>query len=49
MRERLRLVGGKLSVISELMRGTEVRAEIPLSMAVQEELVTIPAEEGTEL
>ena len=34
MRERLRLVGGKFSVVSEPMRGTEVRAEIPLSVAV---------------
>ena len=31
MRERLRLVDGRLSVRSELMRGTDVLAEIPLS------------------
>ena len=31
MRERLKLLGGRLSVRSELMRGTEVFAEIPLS------------------
>ncbi len=31
MRERLRLLGGRLSVRSELTRGTEVIAEIPLS------------------
>jgi PAS domain S-box-containing protein len=31
MRERLRLVGGTLSVQSEPMRGTEILAEVPLS------------------
>ena len=31
MKERLRLVGGRLSVHTELTRGTEVLAEIPLS------------------
>jgi PAS domain S-box-containing protein len=31
MRERLRLVGGRLSVKSSLMRGTEVLAEVPLA------------------
>ncbi len=31
MRERLRLVGGKLLVFSELNKGTEVLAEIPVS------------------
>jgi len=31
MRERLRLVGGRLSVKSEPMRGTEILAEVPLS------------------
>jgi signal transduction histidine kinase len=36
MRERLRLVGGKLSVRSELMRGTEVLAEIPLSASAKQ-------------
>jgi two-component system sensor kinase len=29
MRERLRLVGGRLSVKSVLLRGTEIIAEIP--------------------
>ena len=48
MRERLRLVGGKLSVVSEPMRGTEVLAEIPLSIAMAVEQVTAPAEEGME-
>ena len=32
MRERLRLVGGKLSVHSELTKGTEILAEIPRSV-----------------
>jgi len=36
MRERLRLVGGRLSVRSELMRGTEILAEIPLPSAAKE-------------
>ena len=31
MRERLRLVGGTLSVQSEPMRGTEILAAVPLS------------------
>jgi PAS domain S-box-containing protein len=31
MRERLRLVGGRLSVKSGLMRGTEILAEVPLA------------------
>jgi PAS domain S-box-containing protein len=30
MRERLRLVGGKLSITSELMKGTTILAEVPL-------------------
>jgi PAS domain S-box-containing protein len=33
MRERLRLVGGRLSVNSELLRGTEILAEVPLAAA----------------
>ena len=32
MRERLRLVGGRLSVKSELRRGTEIIAEVPLAV-----------------
>jgi PAS domain S-box-containing protein len=32
MRERLRLVGGRLSVKSELTQGTEICAEVPLSV-----------------
>ena len=34
MRERLRLVGGRLSVKSELRRGTEIIAEVPLAVIV---------------
>jgi PAS domain S-box-containing protein len=34
MMERLRLVGGRLSIRSELMRGTEILAEVPLSSSV---------------
>jgi signal transduction histidine kinase len=33
MRERLRLVGGRLSVHSVPMHGTEVAAEVPLSLS----------------
>jgi PAS domain S-box-containing protein len=36
MRERLRLVGGRLSVKSELLRGTEVLAEVPLADSANE-------------
>jgi signal transduction histidine kinase len=36
MRERLRLVGGRLSVRSKLMRGTEILAEVPLSTSANE-------------
>jgi len=31
MRERLRLVGGRFSLMTEVMRGTETLAEVPLS------------------
>ena len=33
MRERLRLVGGRLSVKSELLHGTEIIAEVPLGVS----------------
>lgn len=36
MRERLRLVGGRLSVKSELLRGTEIQAEVPLVASLKE-------------
>ena len=48
MRERLRLVGGRLTVRSELTRGTEVLAELPLSAAVNKEHATTHAEEALE-
>jgi PAS domain S-box-containing protein len=34
MRERIRLVGGSLLVRSELMRGTEILAQVPLSASI---------------
>lgn len=49
MRERLRLVGGRLSVRSELMRGTEVLAEVPLSGSAKEEGGTTYAARGRKL
>ena len=48
MRERLRLVDGKLSIVSGPMRGTEILAEIPLSTAMAVEQVAVLAEEGIE-
>ncbi|MGA9887350.1 MAG: ATP-binding protein, partial [Candidatus Acidiferrales bacterium] len=36
MRERLRLIGGRLSVQSAPMRGTEILAEVPLSASANE-------------
>jgi signal transduction histidine kinase len=41
MRERLRLVGGRLSVRSEPMQGTEILAEVPLSFSPNKALVRI--------
>ena len=35
-RERLRLVGGRLSLKSELMRGTEILAEVPLAASAND-------------
>ena len=34
MRKRIRLVGGRLTVHSELDRGTEILVEVPFSAAV---------------
>jgi signal transduction histidine kinase len=48
MRERLRLVGGRLSVRSELVGGTEILAEIPLWISANEEHVTTHADVGME-
>jgi hypothetical protein len=36
MTERLRLVRGRLLIRSELMRGTEILAEVPLSVSANE-------------
>jgi PAS domain S-box-containing protein len=41
MRERLRLVGGRLLVQSAPMRGTEILAEVPLSVSANEEHVRV--------
>ena len=46
LRERIRLVGGRLTVHSELNRGTEILAEVPVSAAVDAEHTTAHAEEG---
>jgi PAS domain S-box-containing protein len=43
MRERLRLVGGSLSVKSELLGGTEILAEIPLAVSASEAQVRTQA------
>jgi signal transduction histidine kinase len=43
MRERLRLVGGRLSVNSELMHGTEILAEVPLAASADEAQVRTQA------
>ncbi|MGA7222553.1 MAG: ATP-binding protein, partial [Candidatus Acidiferrales bacterium] len=41
MRERLRLVGGRLSVQSAPMRGTEILAEVPLVVSADEPRVKL--------
>jgi PAS domain S-box-containing protein len=43
MRERLRLVGGRLSVKSGVLRGTEIHAEVPLAASLNEAEVGIHA------
>jgi PAS domain S-box-containing protein len=43
MRERLRLVGGRLSVKSGVLRGTEIHAEVPLAASLNEAEVRIHA------
>ena len=48
MRERIRLVGGRLLVRSELMRGTEVLAEIPVAAPANAGRVPTHAAEGME-
>jgi PAS domain S-box-containing protein len=48
MRERLRLVGGRLSVSSGPLRGTEILAEVPLSTFANETQASIQAARGRE-
>ena len=48
MRERLRLLNGRLSIRSEPLRGTEILAEIPLSTAVNDEPSRTYSELGVE-
>jgi PAS domain S-box-containing protein len=47
MRERLRLVGGRLSVQSTPMRGTEILAEVPVSVSAHEPHAKITIAGGT--
>jgi signal transduction histidine kinase len=46
MTERLRLVAGRLSIRSEVMRGTEILAEVPLSSSVNRPRVKTVAAGG---
>jgi len=48
MTERLRLVGGRLSIRSEFMRGTEILAEVPLSALANKQPVRTLAAGGLE-
>jgi signal transduction histidine kinase len=48
MTERLRLVGGRFSIRSEPMRGTEILAEVPLSSSVNRLRVKTVAAGGTQ-
>jgi signal transduction histidine kinase len=48
MRERLRLVGGRLSVNSGPLRGTEILAEVPLSTFANDAQASIQAARGRE-
>jgi signal transduction histidine kinase len=48
MTERLRLVGGRFLIKSELMRGTEILAEVPLSASANEGRVRTLAAGGKE-
>jgi signal transduction histidine kinase len=47
MRERLRLVGGRLSVQSAPMRGTTILAEVPLPVSSDEALASTTTAGGT--
>ena len=46
MRERIRIVGGTLSIRSEFMRGTVITAEVPLRASANESHVSIHAAGG---
>jgi len=46
MRERLRLVGGRLSVQSAPMRGTEIIADVPLAASANGARVNVVAAGG---
>jgi len=48
MRERLRLVGGRFSVQSAPMRGTEILAEVPLSVSTNERHIRVTTAGGRE-
>jgi PAS domain S-box-containing protein len=43
MHERMRLVGGRLLVLSEVMRGTEILAEVPLQASTSDPKVRVQA------
>ncbi len=43
MHERIRLVGGRLLVMSEVMRGTEILAEVPLQASTNEPELRVQA------
>ena len=43
MHERIRLVGGRLLVMSEVMRGTEILAEVPVQASTNEPEVKVQA------
>jgi signal transduction histidine kinase len=49
MRERLRLIGGRLSINSEPLRGTEILAEVPLCTFPNEAHASLQTAEGREL
>jgi PAS domain S-box-containing protein len=49
MRERLRLIGGRLSINSEPLRGTEILAEVPLCTSPNETYASLQTAKGREL
>jgi PAS domain S-box-containing protein len=49
MRERLRLIGGRLSINSEPLRGTEILAEVPLCTSPNETHASLQTAKGREL